>query len=72
MKKTKQQKLVSIEVVVDDGTATAYYRYEGLPKTSLSHDEDVSNWTDDDIKKVFVGLLDLSEREAKMVTVTWS
>ncbi len=71
MRKTKQQKLVSITVEVDDGTATAHYQFQGLPKTSLAHDEDVSDWTDEDIKKVFVGLLDLSDREAKMITVDW-
>lgn len=56
--------------VKEDGSAAASYQWEGLPATALSYnEEDVSEWSDDEIIDLFADLCGIEEGETGKVTV---
>ncbi len=62
----------SIVAQVDCGELTVISQLKGNPvKSRTSHDEDVSDWSDDEIKQCVGGLLMLDESEEAMIQVNY-
>ncbi len=54
-----------------DGQAVATYRWAGNKVDGRdAHDEDVSEWSDDEIREVFAGLLGITEG-IEEIEVVW-
>lgn len=60
----------SIVAEVDCGELTVVSQLKGNPvKSRTSHDEDVSDWSDSEIRQCVAGLLMLDEAEETIVQV---
>jgi hypothetical protein len=60
----------SIVAEVDCGELTVVSQLKGNPvKSRMSHDEEVSDWSDAEIRQCVVGLLMLEESEEKLIQV---
>lgn len=62
--------LLYCKVTVHDGVASARYHWEDLPVPgSISHDEDVSDWTDEEIADCIADLVGIEEGEKDKIEV---
>ena len=60
-----------IKAIVSCGELRLEYRLEGSLATGhWAHDEDVSEWTDDEIRRVAAGLISAEDQE-KEIQVEW-
>ena len=62
----------SITITVEDGELQYEYMPKGGKLQRMTHDEDVSDWTQSDCIKCVVGLLDLTEDEAKTIDFAYA
>jgi hypothetical protein len=62
-----------IKAVIDDGDMLIVYRLKGnMIESRTAHDEDVSDWSERDIRQCLRGLLDLERDEVKMIEVVYA
>ena len=62
---------VRATVSVTDGSMVMRYKIAGAPAGSMSHDENVSEWTDGEIRDVVGGLLGVPEAIRDTIEVIW-
>jgi hypothetical protein len=62
----------SISITVEDGELQCEYMPKGGKPQRMTHDEDVSDWTQDDCIKCVVGLLGLTDAEAKQIDFAYA
>ena len=64
--------LIRCNVTVSMGIATARYLFEGNSvEGAQRHDEDVSTWSDVDVRELFRDLLGVSNSDADKIEVDW-
>lgn len=59
-----------IRATVDCGDLTIRYQVKGNPSPGrMDHDEDVSDFTDDEIKDLIVMLLDVPDKQKDLIVI---
>lgn len=61
-----------VRATVTDGSLRIEYKIPGLVAGRQSHDEDVSEWTDDEIRDLVGRLLDVRKGLADTIDVIWN
>lgn len=69
--KTMDQKYAYITAQIDCGTLTWKYQVEGMKHSSMRHDEDVSEWSDSDIKDVTMSMLGVDEDQRSLIEIQY-
>lgn len=72
-KKMADQKLERCTATVTNGIVSATYRWEGNDRDGgIRHDEDVSTWTDGEIRDAIAALIGAEEKEdVEKIEVVW-
>jgi len=69
---TEDPKLIYCTVTVTEGTAVAKYRWEGSLITGADMlDDDVSTWTDDEIREIMALSVGIEEKDRSRIDVVW-
>lgn len=62
-----------VKATVDCGELSWKYKVVGMETTgSMRHDEDVSEWSDDDIREVTAMMLDVPDDDRDKIEVRWN
>lgn len=60
-----------IKAIIDCGELSFNYKLKGCPPNSMIHDEDVTDWSEDDIKSVTQTSLTLSDDELDRIEIEY-
>ena len=67
-----KDKYLFITAIVDCGSLHWEYQVEGLKEARVNHDEDVEDWSDDDIKDLTIRMLDVPADQQHLISVEYA
>ena len=67
------EKYEYIRALIDGEDLTMEHKTEGNPvKGRTDHDEDVSDWSEEDVRDLIVALLGVSEEQRGIIDIQWA